>query len=714
MKMKMPAFLIMVSLVLGGIMGIIALQGQVDDPEGILLYKYGEVSYSNLDKFESYQEIEGFLADNRELSGSGYYYGSSYYYSNLTYYRSSKNYYGPVFALDGAPETAGMDTDSDGAQDHSTTNVQVEGVDEGDIVKNDGEYAYIVSRNKTEVFIVLVYPPEDAKIVSVVHLDSPITEIYLRDDKLVVVGFTSHYYYGDDEYYRPYRYYFRTESFVNIYDVKDREAPELTRSVTLNGTYVSSRMIGDYFYLIVIQPSEQIEKETELPAPPSKIYHTDDYDYYYSYTNIMSINVEDTGEEPNNQVILMGTSSLIYVSLKNIYLSHVKIMSWVEKTERKVEEVILPILPKSEAEAIEEVRNSSLTRCEKLKEMDRIVGEHTQSLSDKEKEDFYEAWEEREPEYERIIAKENEKTMIHRVSINKGRIHYRASGGVPGHVLNRFSMDEHQGYFRIATTTGHVSRWGQNSACNHVFTLNRDLNTVGKVLNIAPGERIYSARFMGNRGYLVTFKKVDPFFVIDLSDPKNPEILGELKIPGYSNYLHPYDENHVIGLGKDAVDVGDFAWYQGVKLSLFDVTDVENPKEISNCIIGDRGTHSLALYDPHAFLFCRDKDLLVLPIRLHEVDESKYPDGVPPNAYGDFVWQGAYVFDISLEGGFELNGKISHSDDEPQEDDWWYWYSDDSIKRSFYIDDVLYTVSDSMMKANGLEDLSEINSIELT
>jgi uncharacterized secreted protein with C-terminal beta-propeller domain len=217
---------------------------------------------------------------------------------------------------------------------------------------------------------------------------------------------------------------------------------------------------------------------------------------------------------------------------------------------------------------------------------------------------------------------------------------------------------------------------------------------------------------MGMRAYLVTFKKVDPFFVIDLSDPKDPKILGELKIPGYSNYLHPYDENHVIGIGKDAVDVGNFAWYQGVKLSLFDVTDVHNPKEVSQYIIGDRGTESLALNDPHAFLFSKEKNLLVIPVRLHEVDESKYPEGAPPNAYGDFVREGAYVFDISGEGGFELRGEISHSDHDDTQSGYW-WYSEHSIKRSFYIEDVLYTVSDTLVKANSLDDLDEINSVEL-
>ncbi len=205
-------------------------------------------------------------------------------------------------------------------------------------------------------------------------------------------------------------------------------------------------------------------------------------------------------------------------------------------------------------------------------------------------------------------------TGIHKIRLDNGYIEGVADGSVPGWVLNQFSMDESDGYFRIATTTGHA--WGVSTSKNNVYVLDEDLKVVGELEDLAPGEQIYSARFMGNRLYLVTFKKVDPLFVIDLADPTAPRVLGKLKIPGYSNYLHPYDEKHVIGLGKEAVDSegGSFAWYQGVKLSLFDVSDVSNPREVAKLEIGDRGTDSPALYDHKAFLFSRERNLLVIPI----------------------------------------------------------------------------------------------------
>jgi uncharacterized secreted protein with C-terminal beta-propeller domain len=273
-------------------------------------------------------------------------------------------------------------------------------------------------------------------------------------------------------------------------------------------------------------------------------------------------------------------------------------------------------------------------------------------------------------------------------------------------------MDEYRGYFRIATTTGHVSRNGDSTAQNRVYVLDEDLNIVGRLEGLAPGEQIYSARFMGGRAYLVTFKKVDPLFVIDLTDPTNPRTLGELEIPGYSDYLHPYDETHVIGIGKDAVDMGSFAWYQGVKIALFDVSDPENPREISSYVIGDRGTNSYALDDHRAFLFSRSKNLLVIPISLAEINEEQYPDGVPPYAYGEHTWDGAYVFNISTEGGLALKGRITHSDGNVQP--CWGWYdSPNSVKRSLYIENVLYTISDGMVKMNNLADLSDEGEIRL-
>jgi uncharacterized secreted protein with C-terminal beta-propeller domain len=297
----------------------------------------------------------------------------------------------------------------------------------------------------------------------------------------------------------------------------------------------------------------------------------------------------------------------------------------------------------------------------------------------------------------------------------------------PGHILNQFSMDEYDSHFRIATTVGDVwSPTGQmQPSRNNVYIFADDLTMSGKIEDIAPGETIYSARFMGARGYLVTFKRVDPLFVLDLSNPSNPQILGKLKIPGYSDYLHPYDENHIIGIGKEVDESIDadkvhtenavyFTAIQGIKMAMFDVTDVTNPVEMYKVVIGDRGTDSYALNDHKAFLFDKEKNLLVVPILLAEIpEEKKNQTNHEWPVEGEFTFQGAYVYDLTLENGFQFKGRITHYDDNQTFMKAGYYYFDDdySVKRSLYIGDILYTISGMKIKLNSLADLSEINQL---
>jgi uncharacterized secreted protein with C-terminal beta-propeller domain len=235
-----------------------------------------------------------------------------------------------------------------------------------------------------------------------------------------------------------------------------------------------------------------------------------------------------------------------------------------------------------------------------------------------------------------------------------------------------------------------------------------NLSIVGRLESIAPGENFHSARFMNNKCYLVTFMMTDPLFVIDLSNPAMPTELGNLTIPGYSDYLHPYDENHLIGIGKEttASEQGYFAWYQGVKISLFDVSNVSHPIQMANYIIGDRGSDTPVLRDHKAFLFDKTRNLLVLPVSVAKIDETQYPYIVPPSAYGTTVWQGAYVFNVTLTNGITFRDRITHveSGSNIYEDSYW-------VKRSLYIENVLYTVSDKKVKLNNLEDLTLIKEI---
>jgi inhibitor of cysteine peptidase len=589
---------------------------------------------NQLRKFSSYKELEHFVETNlvtyREGLREGLYAvwgttgGSSFAVPSFSFNLTNTGF------LDYTPAPKAVVSG-----DYSTTNIQVLGVDEADIVKTDGKYVYAVSGNT--VVIIDAYPAENARILSKIKMEENPIEIFINENKLIVFGST----------------------FIKVYDVSDREIPILSRDVSFDGNYFDSRMIGDYVYVIVSSPINY-QGEIELPkissdgkdqpTPANEIYYFDVPDYSYNFTTIISVNTQNDAEEITKETFLIGWTQNIYVSSNNIYITNTNIY----------------------------ITNTTYDDGKILNSME--------------------------------YPETTEETIIHKISIADGKIEYKSWGEVPGTVLNQFSMDEYQGYFRIATTIG----WMEN---NNVYVLDNDLKVVGKLEGLAPGEKIYSARFMGNRAYLVTFKKIDPLFVVDLKDPENPTVLGELKIPGFSDYLHPYDENHIIGVGKNAVDEGSFAWYQGIKIALFDVSDPQNPVEISNYAIGDRGTDSYVLTDHKAFLFSRSKNLLVMPISLAKIDENKYPDGVPPYAYGDFVWQGVYVFNVSLENGFVFKGGITHMENNVDYSyppySVYYPYSDYSVKRSLYIGDVLYTISDGLIKMNNLDNLSEINEVAL-
>jgi uncharacterized secreted protein with C-terminal beta-propeller domain len=240
-----------------------------------------------------------------------------------------------------------------------------------------------------------------------------------------------------------------------------------------------------------------------------------------------------------------------------------------------------------------------------------------------------------------------------------------------------------------------------------------NLTTVGKLENLAVTERIYSARFMGDRAYLVTFRQIDPFFVLDLSDPADPKVAGELKIPGYSSYLHPYDADHVIGLGVEN---------STLKLSLFDVTNVNSPREMAKYVIEGDWTYSEALNDPKAFLFDKTKELLVIPV---SITQYGVVDG-DPGTFNETrketeialstqtYWQGAYVFKLTLTSGFELRGGITHQDNNTIQEGYWYGDYSKNVNRALYIEDTLYTISYAKVKLNSLTDLTEIAEIKLS
>jgi uncharacterized secreted protein with C-terminal beta-propeller domain len=690
----------------------------------------GWVSGQELKKFSSCEQIKTFLQQNSGSYSGGYFAGMGGAMRTL-----ADNAIAPAAAgaTGGAKQAAESGAGTGASADYSTTNVQVAGVDEPDIVKNDGKYIYTVSGS--QIFIIDAYPAEGALLLSTIN-STGVTQIFVNGDRLVVFG--NNYSYPDEPvaqkmgiampgYYPTYS----QTTYMNVYDITDRSNPTVVNEFSIDGYYSDARMIGDYVYLITNKGVSYGDGPVPLPmvytASGSKpacgctdLYYFDMPDYSYQFVTIASLNVNDDSAEPQTKVIMSGYTGTIFVSTDNIYLSYMKQISYWDQSER-ILNAIKPVLPADLSSRITEIQSSDSTRDEKFQQIGEIIQDYYNSLSEDEKTAFMKDVQDAVQAAYVEIQKETQKTVIQKIGIQDGNIEYKGKGEVPGRILNQFSMDENSGYLHVATTVDPI--WSFRSdkqpapATNNVYVLDSGMNVVGRLENIEPGESIYSARFIGDRAYLVTFKQVDPLFVIDLSDPSNPVMLGNLTLPGYSDYLHPYDENHLIGIGKDVdpsidadkVHMEDAVYYtaiKGVKISLFDVTDVSHPQEVAKYVIGDRGTESLATSDHKAFLFDKSKNLLVIPIQLAEFKDSKSPE-----SYGEYTFQGAYVFSLDLSG-IQYRGRITHADQESEKTGY-YWYSQYAIERSLYIGDNLYTVSSGMVKANSLTDLSELAAIKL-
>jgi hypothetical protein len=286
------------------------------------------------------------------------------------------------------------------------------------------------------------------------------------------------------------------------------------------------------------------------------------------------------------------------------------------------------------------------------------------------------------------------RTSLYKFAFNSTGVTLEGTGETKGRVLNQFSLGEYNDVLRIATSTG---GWGANLRSN-IFCLeviDDKLEIIGRLEGLAPGEDIYAARFIGTRGFLVTFVKVDPLFTIDLSDPANPVVAGELKVPGYSDYIHPLGDDHLITIGKNAILEGSTVWYQGLQLSIFDISDFSNPQLMYTELIGDRGTTSEALDNHKAFTFWAENGLLAIPVDLYEHQtEPAYP-----YSYGVHTFTGLYVYRVTTGGGFEFLGRISTGEVTGQT----YYYSD--WLRGIFIAEDVYAVNMDAVRSAPVEDI---------
>jgi inhibitor of cysteine peptidase len=579
------------------------------------------------------------------------------------------------------------------AQDYSQTNVQVTGVDEPDFVKNDGRYIYLISNG--QLVIADAYPGETAAIVSRTDLDGTPEELFLNGDRLIVIS--DDYSYGVTGPMPGKRPAYSTgpSARVDVYSVADRSNPSLLGGYTADGSYTDSRMIGDYVYVVAKYPVILTDKPVPIPAIKSgetkvmtpDVYYFDNPGRQFVFHTISSVDIND----PDNveaRTFLLGYSDTLYVSEHNMYISYPRPFGLQQKPAPRFDDKFIPA-----------ALTPSAARAPDLS--DPVIMDRFNKMSEDEKQAYIQdlqgtgAWQSYETD--------RTSTAIHKFSIDKGRIAYVAGGIVKGNLLNQFSMDEYNGNLRVATTSD-VSTPRNSYQYNNVIVLDPGMKETGSLTHLAMNEKIYSARFMGNRLYLVTFKRMDPFFVIDVSDAGNIRVLGKLKIPGYSDYLHPYDDTHIIGVGKETstnswggVSTG------GVKVAIFDVSDPDHPKQLSTYEIGDAGSDSPALRDHKAFLFSKEQNLLVLPVSVVNRSMPAPQKGISMPSSMQSTWQGVYVFQFTPKYGIVLKGTVSHSDTKNENS---YYQGPSEVTRSLYIGDELSTISERFIKINSLKDLN--------
>jgi len=575
--------------------------------------------------------------------------------------KSAQQYFGTGASFGGLPvavefASALQDSVVSGVPQSTTTftgtNVQVQGVDEPDRVKTDGSHLFVSTNGA--VTIMNAYPPNSTAVLSSIILKGDnVVGIEVAGDRLLVIS---------------QRY--STSAYVDLllYDISDLASPKLLDNSSTDGSYVAARMAQGYIYAIIQQPSYQFDGSGSATAvmpqvynngkvvvlPPSSVYYAQNVTQISSYTMVVSMSMS-TGEN-NITSVLTGPSSTIYVSTENIYIVYAN-------------------YPQFYADGIPG---------------DVFTGGLMTSAG---------------------TGQQGRNSTIFRASYSSGVVQIEAVGSVPGTVLNQFSMDEYDGYFRMATS-GIATLNGAATMSDDVYVLDRNMSQVSALMNIAPGENIYAVRFVGDMGYVVTFEQIDPLFVISFQDMAEPVILSSLKVTGYSDYLYPLSNGFLIGVGKDAVpsSTGDFAWYLGLKLSLFQVFDNGTSAQVSKYLIGDRGTDSPVLTEHLAFTFDSTRNIMVIPVLLAEVsrNQTNYSNTPPP--YGDYVWQGVYVFNVT-GSGFSLLGRVSqypagqNYGDSPA--------NDLQIDRSVIIGDCLYTISQSEVMVSSLSSFSTLATIPL-
>ena len=456
--------------------------------------------------------------------------------------------------------------------DYSETNVQVEGIDEADVVKTDGKYIYSLS-DDNKIFITKPNNgnPEHISTIDIsdTYIHYSISDIYIYNDKLVAIAndYSSVKYNNSSEEIANEDivsncYFSNYSTAVVIYDLSNINSPIQISNLTQSGSCISSRRIDNIVYLTTnyhIYNFDQIEKEKPQ-----------------TYCPVYSVNGDIKCVDANSISVSEMVNSVEYITIASIDL---------------------------------DTPNNFADICSVLGAGSDIYMSHNNLYTTS------------------SITEENiNQTQIMRFSLNGTEITQNGSLTVDGWLLNQFSMDEYNNYFRIVTETSKYTVYKfdvfSNSDSTNTYTtlyvFDNNLNLIGKTENVAKGENVKSVRFDGDTAYFVTFRQTDPLFTVDLSKPSSPQILSELKIPGFSEYLHVFGDDLLLGFGREADP--ETGWSEGLKLTMFDISDKTNVREIATRIFTTDEAYSTAEYDHKAIFVDEENNIIGIPYTTYDSD----------------------------------------------------------------------------------------------
>jgi hypothetical protein len=565
------------------------------------------------------------------------------------------------------------------AQSASGTNNQVAGVDEADLVKTDGRYVYLAANGALRIMEAL-----DPRVVSTTHIGGSVRDMFIDGDRAVVYaangGGGQRCTYGYDCTFAGDG----TSTKILVFDVANRAAPRLLRQIELSGSLLAARRIGHVVHTVVSDLDRQGPAYESWPS---------DLPMCGNMEPVVRKRLAELKAENERKIRAQATR---FPTLRENGVEKSMCTSGLLRTKIRDGQAFTSVVSFD----LHEDKALPTTATIQSRPGAVFASEGALYLSvvhQKQGAGWYS-----------FYPSVDEASEIHKFKIgaSPADTRYVGSGVVPGHVLNQFAMDEWYGYLRVATTRGRVPDPNVSSAVS-VLAQGDDgnLTRVGAVENIAPGEDIRAVRFDDDRGYVVTFKKTDPLFVLDLYRPAHPKVLGELKIPGFSTYIHRIDPEHLLSIGFDANDHGSFAYFDGVILQLFDVKNPTDPRLVHKEKIGTRGSSSAAATDHLAFNYFADRGLLAVPMTVCE--------GGGDGTNGDTVsFSGLLVYDVDVERGFTRLGGVDHAKHGVSCGTWWS-NADSAVKRSVFLDDLVYSIASDRVKVQRMSrfgvDLADIS-----